>query len=208
VVAGTVRAGIAAGLVASNERKDEFLAMLDHELRHPLTPITHAIYLLRLGNPEPAIAELLDTIDTETHRLLRFVDDLLDVARIGRGLIEVRREPIDLASVIREATRAVEPFIETRQHTLSLRLPAAPVYVKGDSGRLNQVITNLLENAAKYTEPGGQITLTLEQRDDGATRHLSPIAHRRRASRRSSAFNPTSREPANRPSASAFERGE
>jgi two-component system CheB/CheR fusion protein len=164
----TIRAGVTAGLVASNERKDEFLAMLGHELRHPLTPIIHAIYLLRLGHPEPAIAELLDTIDIEAHQLLRIVDDLVDVARIGRGLLEIRREPIDLASVIREATRAIEPFIQTRQHTLSLRLPAPPVYVKGDAGRLNQVITNLLENAAKYTDPGGQITLTLEQRDGDA----------------------------------------
>ena len=113
----TVRAGITAGLVATNERKDEFLAMLGHELRHPLTPITHALYLLRLGNPEPAIAELLDTIDTQTQRLLRFVNDLLDVARIGRGLIEVRHDTVELASVIREATRVVEPLIATRQHS-------------------------------------------------------------------------------------------
>ena len=164
----TVRAGIAAGLVATNERKDEFLAMLGHELRHPLTPITHAIYLLRLGNPAPAIAELLDTIDTQTQTLLRFVNDLLDVARIGRGLISVRRESVDLASVLGEATRAVEPHIDARQHKLSLRLPAAPVYVKGDAGRLNQVVINLLENAAKFTEPGGQITLTLEDQDGSA----------------------------------------
>ena len=162
----TVRAGITAGLVATNERKDEFLAMLGHELRHPLTPITHAIYLLRRADPEPAIADLLDTIDTQTQALLRFVNDLLDVARIGRGLIEVRRDPVDLASIIREATRVVEPLIETRQHKLSAKLPADPVYVNGDAGRLKQVVTNLLENAAKFTEPGGQITVTLEQRDD------------------------------------------
>ena len=164
----TARAGITAGLVATNERKDEFLAMLGHELRHPLTPITHAIYLLRLGNPEPATVELLDTIDTQTQTLLRFVNDLLDVARIGRGLIEVRRDRVDLASVIHEATRAVEPLIENRQHKLSLKLPADPVSINGDAGRLKQVITNLLENAAKFTEPGGQITVTLEQRDGSA----------------------------------------
>jgi two-component system CheB/CheR fusion protein len=164
----TVRAGITADLVATNERKDEFLALLGHELRHPLTPIMHAIYLLRLGHPEPAIAELVDTIDTEARRLLGFVDELLDIARIGRGLIEVRREPIDLVPVIREATLAIEPFLESRQHALSVVLPAAPVLVDGDSGRLHQVVTNLLENAGKYTDPGGQITLTLEQRDGGA----------------------------------------
>src|SRR4029453_14642559 len=161
----TVRAGITAGLVATNERKDEFLAMRGHELPHPLTPMTHAIYLLRRGNPEPAIAELLDTIGTQTQTLLRFVNDLLDVSRIGRGLIEVRRDPVDLASVIREATQVVEPLIETRQQKLSVALPDDPVPVNGDAGRLKQVITNLLENAAKFTEPGGQITVTLGQRD-------------------------------------------
>ena len=164
----TVRAGITAGLVATNERKDEFLAMLGHELRHPLTPITHAVYLLRRGNPEPAIAELLDTIDTQIQTLLRFVNDLLDVARIGRGLIEVRCDPVDLASVVHEATRVVEPLIETRQHTLSVKLTADSVSINGDSERLKQVITNLLENAAKFTEPGGQITVTLEQRHGSA----------------------------------------
>ncbi|HEU4894101.1 MAG TPA: chemotaxis protein CheB [Vicinamibacterales bacterium] len=163
----TVRAGITADLVATNQRKDEFLAMLGHELRHPLTPITHAIYLLRRGIPEPANAELLDTIDTHTQTLLRFVNDLLDVARIGRGLIEVRRDPVDLGSVIREAAQVVEPLIHARQHKLSVTLPADPVSVNGDAGRLKQVITNLLENAAKFTEPGGQITITvtLEPRD-------------------------------------------
>ena len=164
----TIRAGITAGLVATNERKDEFLAMLGHELRHPLTPITHAVHLLRRTNPEPAVAELLDTIDTQTHTLLRFVNDLLDVARIGRGLIEVRRDPVDLASVVHEATRVVEPLIESRQHTLSVNQTADSVSIKGDAERLKQVITNLLENAAKFTEPGGQITVTLEQRDGSA----------------------------------------
>jgi two-component system CheB/CheR fusion protein len=164
----TVRAGITAGLVATNERKDGFLALLGHELRHPLTPITHAVYLLRRTNPEPAVAELLDTIDTQTHTLLRFVNDLLDVARIGRGLIEVRRDPVDLASVVHEATRVVEPLIESRQHMLSVNQTADSVSIKGDAERLKQVITNLLENAAKFTEPGGQITVTLEQRDGSA----------------------------------------
>jgi two-component system CheB/CheR fusion protein len=165
----TVQANVTAGLLANNARKDEFLAMLGHELRHPLTPITHAIYLLRRGNPEPATAELLETIDTQTRRLQRFVDELLDVARINRGLIEVRRDSVDLVSVVREAARAIEPLIASRQHKMSLILPARPVYVSGDAGRLNQVVTNLLENAAKYTDRGGEIRLALEPRDDGVT---------------------------------------
>ena len=119
--------------------------------------------------PEPATAELLETIDTQTRRLQRFVDELLDVARISRGLIEVRRESVDLVSVVREAARAIEPFIDSRRHKLSLILPARPVYVSGDAGRLNQVVTNLLENAAKYTDPGGEIRLALEPQDNGVT---------------------------------------
>jgi len=165
----TVHTNVTAGLVANNERKDEFLAMLGHELRHPLTPISHAIYLLRRGNPDPATAELLETIDTQTRRLQRFVDELLDVARISRGLIEVRREPVDLVSVARDAARAIQPLIERRQHKLSLVLPARPVHVSGDAGRLNQVVTNLLENAAKYTDPRGEIRLAVERQDDGVT---------------------------------------
>jgi two-component system CheB/CheR fusion protein len=165
----TVQANVTAGLVANNARKDEFLAMLGHELRHPLTPITHAIYLLRRGNPEPATAQLLETIDTQTRRLQRFVDELLDVARISRGLIEVRRDSVDLVSVVREAARAIEPLIASRQHKLSLVLPPRPVYVSGDAGRLNQVVMNLLENAAKYTDPGGEIRLALERHDNGVT---------------------------------------
>ena len=164
-VTATVNA--AADLVAANDRKDQFLAMLGHELRHPLTPITHAVYLLKRGNPDPRTAELLDSIDTETQRLRRFVDELLDVARISHGLIEVRHDAVDLVSVVRTASRAVEPFIGSRHHAFSMVLPTASVYVRGDSGRLGQVVTNLLENAAKYTQPGGQITLTLEQRDGG-----------------------------------------
>ena len=157
-----------AGLLANSERKDQFIAMLGHELRHPLTPITHAIYLLRQGNPDPATTELLETIDTQTQRLLRFVNELLDVARISQGLIEIRPERLDFVAVARDAVQALQPFIEERQHVLSLVLPAAPMYVSGDSGRLSQVVTNLVENAAKYTDPGGRITVTLEQRGDEA----------------------------------------
>jgi len=165
----TVQANVTAGLLANNARKDEFLAILGHELRHPLTPITHAIYLLRRGNPDPATAQLLETIDIQTRRLQRFVDELLDVARISRGLIEIRRDSVDLVAVVREAARAIEPLIASRQHKLSLILPAQPVYVSGDEGRLSQVVTNLLENAAKYTDPGGEIRVALERQDNGVT---------------------------------------
>jgi two-component system CheB/CheR fusion protein len=164
----TVRADQTAGLIASGEHKDQFIAILGHELRHPLTPITHALYLLRKGQHDPATLELLDTIDTQTTTLLRFVNELLDLSRIGRGLIEIRPERLDLAMVARDTAHVLQPFIEERRHVLSLVLPAVPLNVHGDPGRLRQVVSNLLENAAKYTEPGGRITMTLEQRGDQA----------------------------------------
>ena len=169
----TARAAITAGLVASGERKDEFIAVLGHELRHPLTPIAHAIYLLRKTHQDPATLELLETIDTQTQTLLRFVNDLLDLSRINHGLIEIKPERLDFAAVTRESVHALQPFIEERRHALSLVVPAAPVYMRGDPGRLRQVVSNLVENAAKYTEPGGKITVTLEERGDQAVLTVS-----------------------------------
>ena len=164
----TARADGTAGLVAKGERKDQLIAMLGHELRHPLTPITHAIYLLRKSHQDPATIELLDTIDTQTQTLVRFVNELLDLSRISHGLIEIRPDRLDLGAVARDAVHALQPFIEERQHVVSLVLLAAPLYVRGDPGRLRQVVSNLVENAAKYTEPGGRITVTLEQRGNEA----------------------------------------
>jgi two-component system CheB/CheR fusion protein len=169
----TARADMTARLVASGEQKDQFIAMLGHELRHPLTPITHAVYLLRKSHQNPATIELLETIDTQTQTLLRFVNELLDLSRISHGLIEIRPERLDVAAVARDAVHALQPFIEERQHVVSLLLPAAPLYVRGDPGRLRQVVSNLVENAAKYTEPGGRITVSVEQRGDEAVLAVS-----------------------------------
>jgi two-component system CheB/CheR fusion protein len=169
----TASADMTAGLVASSEQKDQFIAMLGHELRHPLTPITHAIYLLRRALQDPATIELLEIIDTKSQTLLRFVNELLDLSRISRGLIEIRPERLDFVAVARDAVHALQPFIEERQHVVSLVLPAAPLHVRGDPGRLRQVVSNLVENAAKYTEPGGRITVTLEPRGDEAVLAVS-----------------------------------
>ncbi len=162
----TARATMTADLLADGVRKDQFIAMLSHELRHPLTPITHALYLLKRSGLNPAVAELLHVIDTEVQTLLRFVNELLDVERVGRGLMEIQHERLDFVALARVTVDAFQPLIEEQRHALSLVLPASPIYVDGDSGRLSQVITNLVENAAKYTEPGGQVTVTVEQRDD------------------------------------------
>ena len=164
----TARANMTAGLLASDEQKDQFIAMLGHELRHPLTPITHAIYLLRQGNPDPAALELLETIDTQTQTLLRFVNELLDLARIRHG---PDRDSAGTSRFRRSRTGrgSSAPAIHRGATARAVaRLPAAPMYVNGDSGRLRQVVINLVENAAKYTEPGGRITVTLEQRGDEA----------------------------------------
>ncbi len=162
----TARTNVTAGLLADGERKDQFIAMLSHELRHPLTPITHAIYLLKRSHLDPAAAELLQVIDTEAQRLLRFVNELLDVERIGRGLVQIQHERLDFVALVRGAADALQPFIDEQRHALSLVLPAASICIDGDSDRLHQVITNLVENAAQYTEPGGQITVAVEQLGD------------------------------------------
>src|SRR4029450_7730630 len=159
--------------IPENERRDQLIAMLGHELRHPLTPITHAIYLLRKSHQDPATIELLETIDTQTQTLVRFVNELLDLSRISHGLIEIRPERLDLAAVTHDAVHELHPFIEERQHVVSLVLPAAPLYVRGDPGRLGQVISNLVENAAKSTEPGGSITVPLDPRGDEAVLAVS-----------------------------------
>ncbi len=158
----TDRADIATDLLANNQRKDAFLAMLAHELRHPLTPIIHATHLLRLGDTDPKTAALYETIDTQTQRLVRFVNDLLDVVRINRGLFEIERERLDLAEVVRQAASSIRPLAELRRQTVTLLLASRPLLVAGDAGRLSQMVTNLLENAVKYTGTGGQITVTLE----------------------------------------------
>jgi len=164
----TERANIAADLLVNSQRKDEFLAILAHELRHPLTPITHAIHLLRLVDRDPATSVLYDTIDKETRRLVRFVNELVDVVRFDRSLLEITRERFDFLEVVRQAAASVQPLVEGRRHTLTLAVPHQSIFVDGDATRLNQVVSNLLENAAKYTEPGGHITLTLEQQGDEA----------------------------------------
>jgi two-component system CheB/CheR fusion protein len=168
----TARADITAGLVASGERKDEFIAMLGHELRHPLTPITHAVYLLRQSHSDPATVDLLETIEAQTLTLLRFVNELLDLSRISQGLIELRPDRLDLAAVVGDAVHALQPLIVERRHALSLALPAA-LYVHGDAGRLRQVVSNLVENAAKYTDPGGRISVALEERGGQAVLAVS-----------------------------------
>lgn len=147
-----------------NLRKDEFLAMLAHELRNPLAPICNAVQILRMtGAQNPLLEQATGLIDRQVRQLTRLVDDLLDVSRVSRGKITLRKELVVLASVIQQAVETSQPLIESRQHKLNVVLPMQTIRVAGDAARLAQVISNLLNNAAKYTDKGGTIELRLER---------------------------------------------
>ena len=144
-------------------RKDEFLAMLAHELRNPLAPISSAAQLLMLGHSDPArVKKSGEIIQRQVRHLTDLVDDLLDVSRVTRGLVEIEKSELDLKDVIHSAVEQARPLIEARQHHLQVNLSTAPTAVLGDKTRLVQVVVNLLNNAAKYTAQGGQITVSLE----------------------------------------------
>jgi len=149
----------------ADRRKDEFLAMLGHELRNPLAPIVTALQLMRLRSDEVARRER-SIIERQVGHLSRLVDDLLDVSRITQGKIELQRQQTDLVDVIAKAVEIASPLLEQRSHKLSLQIPASGLIVDGDPVRLAQIVANLLTNAAKYTENGGQVTLSA--RRDGA----------------------------------------
>ncbi|MDB5960765.1 MAG: hybrid sensor histidine kinase/response regulator [Massilia sp.] len=144
-------------------RKDEFLAMLAHELRNPLAPISSAAQLLTLGHGDMArVKKSGEIILRQVRHLTDLVDDLLDVSRVTRGLVQIEKTDLDLKDVLHSAVEQARPLIEARQHTLHVEITDAPTEVSGDKTRLVQVVVNLLNNAAKYTAQGGQITLSLE----------------------------------------------
>ncbi len=148
----------------ADRRKDEFLAMLAHELRNPLAPIRNAVHILRmLGPKDPKLDSARDMIERQVNHLVRLVDDLLDVSRVSRGKITLRKAPLDLGAVVRQVVETTRPLLDARRHELTLTLPGEPVRVEGDFTRLAQVVGNLLNNAAKYTDEGGRIGLTVER---------------------------------------------
>jgi signal transduction histidine kinase/ActR/RegA family two-component response regulator len=164
-------------LLDAEQRKDEFLAILGHELRNPLAPIRYAIGLLKPGVPPEIAAAARDVIERQTNHMVRIVDDLLDMSRITRNTLELRLELLDLRSVITDAVGSARSLIEAAHHQLTLDLPPHPLPVRGDATRLAQTLGNLLNNAAKYTDPGGRIDvkaerrgpqLTIEVRDSGS----------------------------------------
>jgi PAS domain S-box-containing protein len=147
----------------ADRRKDEFLAVLAHELRNPLAPITSAAQILKLDDlPERERKWAQGVIERQVDVLARLVEDLLDVSRIARGRLELRRERVNLAEVIDAALETSRPLIEAGRHTCTVRLPPDPVALHADPVRLAQLFGNLLNNAAKFTERGGRITVTAE----------------------------------------------
>jgi PAS domain S-box-containing protein len=148
-------------LLAADRRKDEFLAMLAHELRNPLAPICNVVqFLLMKGTTDPDVERARGVLARQTHHLTRLVDDLLDVSRIGRDKVDLHRERVRLAAVVECAVETSRPLIEAGCLRLTVELPPVPVWLDADATRLAQVVANLHNNAAKYTEPGGHIWLT------------------------------------------------
>jgi signal transduction histidine kinase len=148
----------------ADRRKNDFLAMLAHELRNPLAPIRSAVYILRkIGSTEPQARWAQDVIERQLNQMVRLVDDLLDVSRITRGKIVLQIGRVDLAAVVDSAVETARPLIEAAGHQLTVNLPAEPVVVQGDLTRLAQVLGNLLNNSAKYTEKGGRISITVRR---------------------------------------------
>ena len=175
----------------ADRRKNEFLATLAHELRNPLAPIRNSLQLLQLAGDDPEMQEQARSImERQLQQMVRLIDDLLDISRITRNRLDLRKERIEIATIVQSAMEATRPFIESFGHELVITLPAEPVYLHADLTRLAQVVSNLLNNAAKYTNRGGRISLTarrlggevvLSVKDNGigiAPEHLSGLFER------------------------------
>jgi signal transduction histidine kinase/CheY-like chemotaxis protein len=151
-------------LLAADRRKDDFLAMLAHELRGPLAPIRNASELLA-RTPDRKTRSVSDILKRQSRHLSRLVDDLLDVSRITRGLVELQLQSTSLAEIIGIAIESVEPLMQEKRHAVRVDLGTTPLHVNGDSARLVQCVANVLTNAAKYTDPGGTIEVKLREED-------------------------------------------
>ncbi len=155
-------------LEVADIRKNEFLATLAHELRNPLAAVCNSLQLLALDDSlSPTVGQIREIMDQQGKQMVRLVDDLLDASRISRGQIELRREDVELASVVGVAVQSARPCIDKAKHQLAITLPTKPVVLHADPIRLAQVLGNLLGNAAKYTPPGGQMWLSAQVVDDG-----------------------------------------
>jgi signal transduction histidine kinase len=148
-------------LEEADRRKDEFLATLAHELRNPLAPIRHGLDILRKSPDNAHATEIREMMDRQLGHLVRLIDDLLDVSRVSQGKIELRKERIQAAEVVRSALESSQPLIDAARHSLTVDMPPEPIWLDADLTRLAQVVGNLLNNAAKYTPDGGRIGVSL-----------------------------------------------
>ena len=150
-----------------HRRKDEFLAMLSHELRSPLAPIANAVHMLRLQRHEdPLQQQARSIIERQLTQLTRLVDDLMEVSRITTGKVQLRHDRVAMSDIVKHAVESVRPLIDQQGHELTMSLPPQPIWLHADAARLEQVIVNLLTNAAKYTDRGGHLWLSLKQEGD------------------------------------------
>jgi signal transduction histidine kinase/CheY-like chemotaxis protein len=163
------RARAEESLRIADLRKDEFLATLGHELRNPLAPLLTGLELLKLAEiKDPTAAKVTAVMHRQISHLVRLVDDLLEISRITRGVIELHSEPLDLASIVRSAVDTSHPALDAARHELTVELPSESIVVTGDAVRLTQVFANLLTNAAKYTNAGGHIWLAVRKEGERA----------------------------------------
>ena len=148
----------------ADRRKDEFLATLAHELRNPLAPISSALEMLRIGDcPKDVVEDARNIMERQVRQMTRLVEDLLDVSRITRDKIDLRKEYVELATIVKTAVETSRPLIDSSRHELTIKLPAKPIFLDADPARLAQVFSNLLNNSAKYTTSGGRIQLEAQQ---------------------------------------------
>jgi signal transduction histidine kinase/CheY-like chemotaxis protein len=155
-------------LARADRNKSEFLAMLSHELRNPLAPLVNGLALLKAGAERGSGARAIEMMERQLRQLVRLIDDLLDISRIDRGKLDLRPERLAADAIVRSAVEIARPNIEMRRHELVLHFPGEPVYVEADPVRMAQVLSNVLNNAAKFTPPGGHIELTLKRQGEHA----------------------------------------
>jgi CheY-like chemotaxis protein len=158
----------------ADRRKDEFLAILAHELRNPLAPLQHGLEIIRqVAQPDLTLTRTVNMMERQMRQLVRLVDDLRDVSGIARGKLQLQRRPVVLMNAVEQALEASRPILEAHGHHPSVDCRDADLSVQGDPIRLAQILTNLLSNCAKYTEPGGAISLTVERDGDDAVISVS-----------------------------------
>jgi PAS domain S-box-containing protein len=156
-------------LAEANRSREEFMALLSHELRNPLAPILNSVSILRaIKTDDPIVQQASSVIERQVGQMVRLVDDLLDVGRITKGKLRLVKEPVELRVIVNRAAESARPLIEARKHEVSVALPMAPIWIDGDAGRLEQVFVNLLRNAANYTNPPGFIRVDVKKEEDEA----------------------------------------